>query len=39
VQEARGNGEPEPARNIDDGGLDIYVAPSSAEAVDINAGE
>jgi hypothetical protein len=39
VQEARANGEPEPARNIDDGGLDIDVAPSAADAVDINAGE
>lgn len=37
--QARARGEPVPERNMDDGGLDIYVAPSSAEAVDINAGE
>ena len=39
VAEARANGEPVPVRNTDDGGLDIYVAPSSAQAVDINAGQ
>ena len=37
VAEARARGEPIPARNVDDGGLDIYMAPSSADAVDINA--
>lgn len=39
VAAAIANGEPIPQRNVDDGGLDIYVAPSSAEAVDINAGQ
>lgn len=39
VVEARANGEPVPPRNVDDGGLEIYQAPSSNEAVNINAGE
>ncbi len=39
VDQARANGEPIPERNISDGGLDIYQAPSSAEAIDINSGQ
>ena len=34
---ARSRGEPIPERSENDGGLDIYMAPSSDEAVDINA--
>ncbi len=36
---ARSRGEPIPARSENDGGLEIYMAPSSDEAVDINAGQ
>lgn len=40
VAEAIANGEPVPERSTGGGGfLDIYQAPSSAEAIDINAGE
>lgn len=39
VAEAQAQGAPIPAREISDGGLDIYQAPSSAQAVDINAAE
>jgi hypothetical protein len=37
--EAQARGEPIPPRNVDDGGLQIYQAPSSAEAIDINSAE
>jgi len=37
VAMARSRGEPIPERSENDGGLDIYMAPSSDEAVDINA--
>jgi hypothetical protein len=36
---ARSRGELIPARSENDGGLEIYMAPSSDEAVDINAGQ
>ena len=40
VAEAIANGEPVPERSLDGGGfLDIYQAPSSDEAVDINASQ
>lgn len=39
VAEARASGEPVPEREISDGGLDIYQAPSSEQAVDINQAE
>jgi hypothetical protein len=39
VAEAQAKGEPIPERDVSDGGLDIYQAPSSDEAVDINAAE
>jgi len=39
VAQARASGAPIPERNISDGGLEIYQAPSSAEAVDINSGQ
>jgi hypothetical protein len=39
VDEARAKGEPVPVRQISDGGLDIYQAPSSEQAVDINAAQ
>lgn len=39
VAEARANGEPVPERSVSDGGLQIYQAPSSEDAVDINAAE
>jgi hypothetical protein len=39
VAAAQERGEPIPERQTSDGGLDIYQAPSSDEAVDINAGQ
>lgn len=39
VAEAEARGEPIPERQTSDGGLDIYQAPASEEAVDINAAE
>jgi hypothetical protein len=39
VAEAQAKGEPIPERDVSDGGLDIYQAPSSEQAVDINATE
>jgi hypothetical protein len=39
VAAARAKGEPIPERDVSDGGLDIYQAPSSEQAVDINAAE
>jgi hypothetical protein len=39
VAEAQAKGEPIPERETSDGGLDIYQAPSSEQAVDINAVE
>lgn len=39
VAAAIANGEPVPERSTDGGGTSIYVAPSSEEAVDINAGQ
>ncbi len=39
VAEAQAKGEPIPERDVSDGGLDIYQAPSSEQAVDINTPE
>jgi hypothetical protein len=39
VAEARAQGLPIPERSAAGGGLDIYTAPASSEAIDINAGE
>jgi hypothetical protein len=39
VADAREKGEPIPERSVSDGGLQIYQAPSSEDAVDINAAE
>lgn len=39
VAAARAKGEPPPERNIPSGIIDIYKAPSAADAVDINAGK
>jgi hypothetical protein len=39
VAEAQARGEPIPARDTSNGGIDIYQAPSSEQAVDINAAE
>lgn len=39
VTEARESGEPIPERSTSDGGLDIYLAPASEDAVDINAAQ